>query len=70
MEYVRSKSAIIDLSYRSALSAAAMDFEMKKKMPGWGAADSVVLEAARRPKAKVVTGDENFRGLKEAVMIK
>lgn len=70
MEYVRSTSTILDLSYGSSMSAAAIDIEMKRKIGGWGAADSIVLEAARRLAAKVVTGDEHFRGLAEAVMIK
>jgi predicted nucleic acid-binding protein len=70
MEYVRSTSTILDLSYGSSMSAAAIDIEIKKKVRGWGAADSIVLEAARRLSAKVVTGDEHFRGLKDAVLIK
>lgn len=70
MDYVRSKSTIFDLSYDSSMSAASIDLEMKKKVPGWGAADSIVLEAARRLTAKVVTGDEHFRGLADAVLIK
>jgi len=33
-------------------------------------ADIFVLLTARKLNAKVVTGDEDFRGLKEVVMIK
>jgi predicted nucleic acid-binding protein len=70
MDYVRSTSTILDLSYESSISAAGIDLEMKKRVSGWGAADSIVLEAARRLGGKVVTGDEHFRGLPETIMIK
>ncbi len=70
MDYVRSKSTILDLGYASSIKAAETDLEMKQKVKNWGVADAIVLSAARELNAKVVTGDEHFRGLKEAVMIK
>jgi predicted nucleic acid-binding protein len=69
-EYVRSVTSIIDLTYDSAIKAAQTDREMRKKIKNWGMADSIVLATARQLGAKVVTGDEYFRGMKEAVMIK
>ncbi len=44
--------------------------EMKRRVKGWGLADSIILTLARSADAKVVTGDEHFRSLKEAVLIK
>jgi predicted nucleic acid-binding protein len=70
MDYVMSNSTILDLEYASSVKAAETDLEMKQKVKNWGVADAIVLSAARELKAKVVTGDEHFRGLKEAVMIK
>jgi len=70
MDYVRSKSTIIDLGYASSIKAAETDLEMKQKVKNWGVADAIVLSAARELKAKIVTGDEHFRGLADAVMIK
>jgi hypothetical protein len=43
---------------------------MKKKVLGWGLADSIVLVHAREASARVVTGDEHFRKVKEAIFIK
>lgn len=70
MNFVRSNSTIVDLNYSIAMKSAELDFEVKKKVKGWGIADSIVLATARELKAKIVTGDEHFRGLKDAVMIK
>jgi len=70
MDFVRSNSTIVDLNYHAAMKSAELDVEMKKKVRGWGIADSIVLATAGDLNAKVVTGDEHFRGLKEAVMIK
>jgi predicted nucleic acid-binding protein len=69
-EYVRSISTIVNLDYALSISAAKLDLEMKEKIKNWGMADSIVLATARSLNAKVVTGDEHFRGLADAVMIK
>ncbi|MFZ2455185.1 MAG: type II toxin-antitoxin system VapC family toxin [Candidatus Altiarchaeia archaeon] len=69
-EYVRSISTIVNLDYALSISAAKLDLEMKEKIKNWGMADSIVLATARSLNAKVVTGDEHFRGLKDAVLIK
>jgi hypothetical protein len=53
-----------------AASAGEIDVEMKKKVRGWGLVDSIVLIFARSADARVVTGDEHFREIKEAIMIK
>ncbi len=50
--------------------AGEIDVEMKKKVRGWGLVDSIVLTFVRSADAKVVTGDEHFRDIKEAIMIK
>jgi hypothetical protein len=53
-----------------AASAGEVDVEMKKKVRGWGLVDSIILTFARSADARVVTGDEHFREIKEAIMIK
>src|SRR3990170_2497394 len=65
LEFVRATSQIVDLDFEIAAEAGKIDVEMKKKAKGWGLADSIVLCTARNAKAKVVTGDEHFRGLDE-----
>ncbi len=42
---------------------------VKKGRPNFSLADAVVLQLARREKARVLTGDPDFRGIEEAVMI-
>ncbi len=70
LEFIRSASQILSLDFDQAVQAGMVDVEMKKKVKGWGMADSIVLTLARSEGASVVTGDEHFRGLKEALMIK
>jgi len=43
---------------------------MKKKVQEWGLVDSRVLTFARSADTKVVTGDEHYREVKEAILIK
>jgi predicted nucleic acid-binding protein len=67
--FIKSKSHIIPLSEEIAVDAGRINASMKKTIPGWGMADSIVLATARKNNAKVVTGDEHFKNLEEAVMI-
>ncbi|MEM4143343.1 MAG: type II toxin-antitoxin system VapC family toxin [Candidatus Bathyarchaeia archaeon] len=70
LEFIRAKSRIIELDFETAAEAGKIDVEMKKKVKGWGLADSIILCTARSLKGKVVTGDEHFRGLEETIFIK
>ena len=67
--FIKSRSALIPLDEDLAVEAARIDVAMKKKVQGWGLADSIVLSTARHRNAKVVTGDAHFRRLPEAHMI-
>lgn len=64
-EFIKSRSALIPLTEELAVDAAKADVAMKKKVQGWGLADSIVLSTARNRDGKVVTGDFHFRGLPE-----
>src|SRR3990170_3855481 len=68
--FIKSRSAVVALTEEIAVEAAKIDVEMKKKTTGWGLADSIVLSTARKKKAKILTGDEHFSGLKETRYIK
>ena len=70
LEFIRSTSQILPLTFDTAAKAGEIDVEMKKRVRGWGLADSIILTLTRSANAKVVTGDEHFRSLKEAVLIK
>ncbi len=70
IEFIRASSQILDLTFDTATIAGENTVEMKKRVPGWGLVDSIVLMHAREAGAKVVTGDEQFRKVKEALFIK
>jgi len=67
--FIKSRSAIVSLTEEVAIEAAKIDVEMKKKIAGWGLADSIVLGTARKKRAKVLTGDEHFLNLEETTNI-
>ena len=70
IEFIRSSSQILDLTFDVATLAGENAVEMRKRMKGWGLADSVVLVHARSANAKVVTGDPHFRNIKDAILIR
>ena len=67
--FIKSRSALVFLTEEISIEAAKVDVEMKKKVAGWGLADSIVLGTARRKKAKVLTGDEHFLNMPETTFI-
>jgi predicted nucleic acid-binding protein len=70
LEFIRATSQIVDLDFEIAVEAGKADLDIKKKVKGWGLADSVVLCTAKNAKGKVVTGDEHFRELDGVIFIK
>jgi len=67
--FIKLRSALASLTEEVAVEAAKIDVEMKKKIVGWGLADSIVLGTARKKKAKVLTGDKHFLDLEETAYI-
>lgn len=65
-----SLSAIYNITSDFAEEVGKLHVELKKERKHMGLVDAFVLLTARKLNAKVVTGDEDFRGLKEALMIK
>lgn len=63
-------SNIYNINLEFAEEAGELHAEIKKTRKHMGLADVFVLLTARKLNAKVVTGDEDFRGLKEVIMIK
>ncbi len=53
-----------------AVEAGRLHAELRKTRKHIGLADTFVLLTARKCTATIVTGDEDFRGLKEVLMIK
>jgi predicted nucleic acid-binding protein len=67
--FIKSRSAIVSLTEELAIEAAKIDIELKRKIAGWGLADSIVLGTAKKKRAKVLTGDEHFLNLEETIYI-
>ena len=57
-----------DISF--AVTSGKLHAELRKERKHIGLADTCVLLTARELNGKVVTGDEDFRGLGEVIMIK
>jgi predicted nucleic acid-binding protein len=69
LKFMRTKSTIVALDDEIAEMAGKISAERRPKVKGWGLVDSVVLATARVRGVKVVTGDEHFKDLDEAIMI-
>jgi predicted nucleic acid-binding protein len=69
LKFMRTKSTIVTLDDGIAEMAGTISAERRTKVKGWGLVDSIVLATAREKGAKVVTADEHFKDLREAVMI-
>jgi len=67
--FITSSTAIVNLTKHIAVTAGEINAAMKAKVKGWGMADSITLATAQVAKAKVVTGDRHFKGLKQAILI-
>ena len=62
-------SQIVCVDDELSLQAGLLHSEMRKTSKDFGLADAYVLSAARKLKAKILTGDAHFKSLKEAIMI-
>jgi predicted nucleic acid-binding protein len=56
-------------SMADAVDAGKIHSEVRPASPGFGLADSFVLQLARKVGGKVLTGNPDFRGLRDAVVI-
>jgi predicted nucleic acid-binding protein len=68
--FIRAKTSISSLDDVLAEAAGRISAQRRAGVKGWGLVDSVVLATARAMGGKVVTGDEHFRDLEDAIMIK
>lgn len=70
------KSLILSLSsfylidFELAEEAGKLHAHLRKERKHIGLADALILLTAKKLNAKIVTGDEDFRGMKEVIMIK
>jgi predicted nucleic acid-binding protein len=70
LRFLKTISALAPLDEEIAELAGKISAQRRREVKGWGLVDSIVLATARIREMKVVSGDEHFRGLDEAIMIK
>lgn len=65
-----SNSQIIKLDEQISKQAGLFHSKMRQTSKDFGIADAIILAAANKLEAKIITGDPHFKGLKNAIMIK
>jgi len=68
--FIKERSALASLDEKTAIESAKLNVTMKKKIKGWGLADSIVYATGLLKKAEVVTGDKHFKELTNVIFIK
>jgi predicted nucleic acid-binding protein len=68
-EIIQGNSRIVLPTAEDSVKAGKLHAEMKARTPNFGLADSFVLQLARKIGARVLTGDPDFRGIKEAELL-
>jgi predicted nucleic acid-binding protein len=68
-DFVKARTSIVPFEEELARVAGELNFERKKKVKGWGMADSIILATARRAGSRIVTGDPHFKDLTEETIM-
>jgi len=63
-------SKVIPISPEIAKQTGVFHAEIRKKIKDFGLVDSLILQMAKKLKAKIVTGDQHFRGMKGIIFTK
>jgi len=64
-----SSTLIVPLEKNIAILAGEINHTMKRTVKGWGISDSIILATAKSTSTKVVTGDEHFKEVEEAIFL-
>jgi predicted nucleic acid-binding protein len=67
---INSISKVAEITPEIAKKAGVFHAEIRKKIKDFGLVDALILILSRELNAKVVTGDEHFRGFKETIFLK
>ncbi len=65
-----SISKIVEITPELTKKAGIFHAEIREKIKDFGLVDCLILILARELNTKILTGDEHFRGFKEAIMLK
>jgi len=69
LKFITTKTTVISVNAKISILAGQINHQNKRKVKDWGMADSIILSTARISSAKVVTGDDHFKDVSEAIMI-
>ncbi|HVB12052.1 MAG TPA: PIN domain-containing protein [Nitrososphaerales archaeon] len=69
LKFITTKTSVISVDAKISILAGQINRQNKRKVKDWGMADSIILSTARISFAKVVTGDDHFKDVSEAIMI-
>ena len=69
-EVLTGNSKIINADEVLSFQAGLIHCEMRKTLKDFGLADAYILASARKIDAKILTGDNHFKDVKEAILIK
>jgi predicted nucleic acid-binding protein len=64
-----SNSTVIDINEQLSKETGILHAKMRKTKKDFGLADAYVLATAIKTKAKIITSDPHFKGIKEAIII-
>jgi predicted nucleic acid-binding protein len=70
LDFIQDTTRIVDLDFETAAEVGKITEELGSQTKDWSLADLIILCTARSLSGKVVTGDEHFRKVKEAIFIK
>jgi predicted nucleic acid-binding protein len=70
LDFILDTSRIVDLDFETAAAVGKIIEELGSQTKDWSLADLIILCTARSLSGKVVTGDEHFRKVKDAIFIK
>jgi predicted nucleic acid-binding protein len=68
-DFVKARTSVVPLEEELGRAAGEINFDRKKRVKGWGMADSIVLATGRRSGSKIVTGDPHFRDLGDETIL-
>ncbi|PIN81535.1 hypothetical protein COV11_01885 [Candidatus Woesearchaeota archaeon CG10_big_fil_rev_8_21_14_0_10_30_7] len=66
---INNLSFVVNVDNELGISAGKIHFEAKKKNKDFGMLDSFVVATAKKRKARILTGDNDFKQFKEAVFV-
>jgi predicted nucleic acid-binding protein len=64
-----SNSQVIKIDEQISKQAGLFHFKMRQTKKDFGIADALILAAANKIEAKIITGDPHFEGLKDVIFI-